>query len=333
MLARVCLAFGLAVSSFAVFAGGIPFITKPVAPDLVVEVSQPQQEIAVDVPESNAGAAGMQFGLLGALVGSVVESAIENSAAKKAESTVAPIRDVLIGYDFNARLEAQLRAKLPSEGLSNAPQFLFLSPAALAERAEKNAPRAAKALVLTPRYAMDNTLATLSVSITAQVIERDVSPRGKFRDFVRFTRVYKFNMPLDAASETNAKQWVDLGKPTLTALLDQGIAQSIDMLVFDFSDAGRAQWEQPNRGMETTLKGRRYHGMTLKSEPDFVWARTGKKLAQTIQGYQIVTGPISVDAPAADAPAVVAVPAAPAANDAQPVEAPAASPAAAGGSQ
>lgn len=342
MLPRICLAFGLVAFAFTATAGA-PTVPKPMAQDLTVEVVQAQQELAVDVPDSNAGMVGAQFGLLGALVGSAIGSAIENSAAKKAEANVAPIRDQLIGFDFNARFEQAVRAKLASEGISTKPQFVFLSPVAMAERDEKNGERALKALVLRPRYSMDNAFNSMTVSIGVALVDRERKSNGKYKERQAFFRNYSFHFPLDLPSAQNPKQWADLGKPTLTALLDQGITQSVDMVVYDFSDEGRAQWEQSNKKMFAPLKGRRYPGMALRTEQDYVWVRTGKRYMQTVQGYQVVSGPLataaSVAATAPAAPAVADAPAAPAAAEAQdagapqPVETPAASPAAAGGTQ
>jgi hypothetical protein len=80
--------------------------------------------------------------------------------------------------------------------------------------------------------------------------------------------------------------------------------------------------------------------MPLRTEPDYVWVRNGKKYMQVVQGYQVVTGSIDTTAVATTPAAVEAAPA-PVAVDTQTVaapapaeaEAPVAAPAAAGGSK
>lgn len=305
MSIRLCLGAGLLAFAANVFAGVVP---KPIAPQLAIEVVQGQQEVAIDVP-TTANAVGMQFGLIGALIG----SAVQNSQAKGAEQRVVPIRDSLIGYDFNARLEQALRAKLASGDISPDPQFSFLTPAAIAERTAKRAEIPAQALVLVPRYSFDYDLRVLTVRIDATLENRERKRNGKYKVRPQFRHGYAFSFPIANEAKT-AQPWVDLGRAGLAQVLDQGVAQVTDMVAYDFSDAGRLEWDRDNRKQFVRLKDRGYPGMGIRQEADFVWVRTGKFDNQVVQGWQPLDGPIAMaasaaasaplaPAPATDAPA------------------------------
>jgi len=299
MAKRFGLVAGLLALAFDLHAGVVP---KPIAPQLPIELVQGQQEIAIDVPTTASGV-GMQFGLIGALIG----SAVQNSQAKGAEERVTPIRDSLIGYDFNAELEKALRQKLVSPDVSPDPQFTIITPVAIAERETNRLERPAQALVLAPRYAFDYELGTLTVRVVATLENRERKSNGKYRVRSQFRHTYAFSFPIDHADKT-ARPWVALGRDGLAAVLDQGIAQVSDMVAYDFSDKGRGEWDIDNRKQFVRIKDRGFPGMGIRQEPDFVWARTGKFDGQTIQGWQPLNGPIARSAVAAMAPAAEPAP-------------------------
>ena len=327
---RYSLAAGLLVLAFNAAAGVVP---KPVAPQLPVEIVEAQQEIAIDVPTTATGV-GAQFGLIGALIG----SAVQNAQAKGAEERVVPLRDALIGYDFNAQLEAALRAKLKSDDVSPDPQFVVLTPAAVAERAEKRLEIPTQALVLAPRYSLDYEMTTLTVKVVATLEQRERKSNGKYKVRPQFRHTYALSFPI-AQPDKTAQPWIALGKSSIVAMLEQGVAQVSDMMAYDFSDAGRAEWDRDNRKQYVRLKDNEYAGLGIRQEADYVWARTGKLNGQTVQGWYPVDGPVA--SPVAAPVAIAATPAA--TTDAQPAAAadvvvtPAATqdaaPAAAGGTQ
>ena len=324
---RYSLAAGLLVLAFNAAAGVVP---KPIAPQLPIELVHAQQEIAIDVPTTATGV-GAQFGLIGALIG----SAVQNAQAKGAEERIVPLRDALVGYDFNAQLEAALRAKLQSDDISPDPQFNVLSQAAVAERTEKRQEIPAQALVLAPRYSMDYEMTTLTVKIVATLETRERKSNGKYKYRPQFKHTSALSFPIAQPNKT-AQPWIALGKSSIVAMLEQGVAQVTDMMAYDFSDAGRAEWDRDNRKQYVHLKDRGFPGMGIRQEADYVWARTGKFDQQTVQGWYPVDGPV---ASPVVGPAVAATPAATEAQPAvaEPVAAPAATqdaaPAAAGGTQ
>lgn len=284
MFRHLCLAFGLAALCFNVSAKQKP-LPMPLAQDLPVEIVLNQQELAVDVP-ATAAAMGMQFGLIGALIG----SGIQNAQVKSAEARVVPIRDQLIAYRFNERLEAALRAKLASEGLSPNPAITVLQTPWDAVDAQNAQTVPLQALVIVPRYSIDSGFNQLAVRLTAQLVDRKIKPNGKIKSAYRLNRTYSFNFPLaESEADDNLPRWTAMGAARLAGLLDEGIAQTTDMLVHDFSAAGRAEREQPTKRKSVTVKGQEFSGLAVRQTPDWAWVRVGKGWMQTLQGYQPVS--------------------------------------------
>jgi len=313
MIRRIWLALGLAALCFNASAKPAP-LPVPLAQDLPVEVVLNQHELAVSVPET-AGAMGAQFGLIGALIG----SAVQNAQVKKAEERVVPIRNALLDYRLNEHVEATLRAKLASEGLSPNPTIKIMATpwdAADAQQIKQDMPL--HAMVITPRYAIDSGFGTLSVSLLTQLVDRTVKPNGKVKTKILFSRDYAFRFPLTGAlSEDNPQRWAGMGAARLGALLDQGVNQATDMLVHDFSPAGRAEWGQKIKRESATVKGVTYPGRAVRQTDDWVWVRTGNAMViATLQGYQPVdpnaAPAASVDAAATASASAPATPAAPA---------------------
>jgi hypothetical protein len=318
MIRRFCLAIGMAALCFNVSAKPKP-LPMPLAQDLPVEVVMSQHELAVDVPET-ASAMGAQFGLIGALIG----SAVQNSQVKKAEERVVPIRDQLLAYRFNERVEAALRARLASEGVSPNPAIKVLqTPWDAADAQQNKQDMPLHAMVITPRYSIDAAFGTLSVSMQTQIVDRTVKPNGKVKTKYLFSRNYAFRFPLmGALGEDNPQRWAGMGSAGLSALLDQGVDQAADMLVYDFSAAGRAEWDQKIKRETAAVKGVEYRGRAVRQGADWVWVRTGGNMyIATLQGYQPTDAkPVAAAPVAADA---ASTPTANAAPGAQPAAAPA----------
>lgn len=311
----------LAVLSMGVSARQAP-LPMPLAPALPVDVVMNQHELAVDVPNT-AAAVGGQFGLIGALIG----AGIQNAQVKHAEERVVPFRNALLDYHFNERMEAALRAKLASNGLSPAP-VIHVMPTSWDAVDSRQSAQAVPlhAMVIVPRYSVDSDVKMLSVTLNASIVDRVVKSNGRVKSRASFVRNYVFHFPLVGEGDDNAKRWADMGAARLSAVLDQGIAQTTDMLVYDFSSEGRnAQWDKAFKHENTTVKGMSYPGHALRQTTDWAWVRS----AQSIEGYQpvIAAAPAPVTAaiaPTATASANVAAPVA-----TTPVAAPTAAPVAA----
>lgn len=254
----------------------------PVADQLQVEMIESQQEIAVSV-SGTAQAVGMQFGLIGAIIG----SAVQNEQVKKAEARVAPLRDVLVDYHFNRKMEAALRGKLNSEGISPAPILSVMATGWDAHDAQQAAQLPPSAMVLRPSYSVDSDFSKITVSLNASLVERAIKANGKVKATPSFSRAYSFQFPLQGLrNEQPEKDWLGFGKEGLAILLDQGIAQVTDMLVQDFSAEGRSMWDAKPKKESVVVAGTVYPGLPVRQGADWAWVRIGKGGMQTVQGYQ-----------------------------------------------
>jgi hypothetical protein len=269
--ALVC-AFALSFNTLAANKN----VPTPLGQQLPVEVVLNQQELGVDVSTNGAAVAGA---VIGGLIGGLVSAAIANAQLKAAEERVSPLRDLLIGYDFNKELEAELRAKLPSEGISLNPAITTMPThwAVLDPESGKQLPR--QALVLIPRYSIDSKFATLRVQIHAQLIERTPKSNGKLKGKVLFNRFYGFNHQIkDGKLEDNLQQWTSLGSDGMGTLLDQSIEQVAAMIVHDFTPEGRSEWARRPAKKGAVLKGQAYPGVAVRTTDDVIWVRNGPRM-------------------------------------------------------
>ena len=308
---NIRLAAFLMLSCFVVPA----FAAKPVLPATPIRTSQPteilltQQELAVDVPNA-ASAAGMQFGLIGALVG----TAINNAQVKNAEQRVGELRNALLDYPFNARVEAALREKLSANDVLGGQGLQVLHATWDADTAQQ-AGTTEDALVLAPRYAILSNFEQLTVSLTLSHMQRTARAGKKPRQKALFSRTYAFNFPLSKISgsgaEEDAARWVGFGRVPMETLLDTGIDQVTDMLVYDLSTEGRAEAELPIKGLNGTVGGQQFAGRVVRSGDHWLWLRTGPGALRVLVGQYPVSESI-----VASLPLPVPVPAMAAAGDA-----------------
>lgn len=80
-----------------------------------------QSEIGAEINTSKASVA-----TGGGIVGALIESGINNARTKTAEELVAPIRDIMIDFDFGAILEQELEAELAALNIANAQEVTLL---------------------------------------------------------------------------------------------------------------------------------------------------------------------------------------------------------------
>jgi hypothetical protein len=293
MLRRLCLAIGMMAVCFCVAARQPALPPMPVSPELQVELIENQNELGVDVSGA-AVAVGMQFGLLGALIG----SGIQNAQVKNAEAKVVPLRNLLVEYRFNEKLEETLRARLASEGLSPNPHLTTLKTPWDAVDAGHAKDVPLDALVLVPRYSMDSDFSQLSVQLNAQLVQRKIKPDGKVKTAMSLSRAYAFQFSMrKTAPENPVQRWTTLGSDQLGKYLDEGIEQLVDMLVYDFSAEGRKEWMASAGNKDfVRVKGIGFPGIEVRKGDDWAWARVGKKRLSRLQGYHPI---LDVDSAAA----------------------------------
>lgn len=307
----VSIAVTLVATAFSIAAYAAKPLIQPVplGENLAIELVLGQQEVGVDVSQTNAMAAG------GGLLGALIVAGVDNARTKNAEERIVPIRDLLIAHRFNDSFEREIRAKLPSNGITTTPVFVVRDTALGAIDAQNNLQAASRAFVLTPRYAFDNRFTQMTVRVNAQVVDRQPKSNGKIKAVIGFNRSYTFHFILPETSddlEANVKAWTAFGTDALTAMLDEGMRQSIDMLVFDFSEEGRTQWESYDRKASVRLAGRSYPGLTVREAPEWVWTRVGKGWMQAINGYRMAAAqPASMSVPSSASAAQIETTASP----------------------
>lgn len=255
----------------------------PLGENYPVEVMLNQQEIAVNVSATNAMAAG------GGMLGALIVAGVDNARTKAAEERITPLRNLLIEYRFNEAMEQAIREKIPSTGISSLPAFNFQKSGFDALDAQNNLQLPAQSLVLTPEYFFDNKFNEMTVKVTAQVINRTIKPNGKLKIKQAFNRIYSFHfiLPKPGEVDANVAAWESLGGDLLKSILDLGVQQSIDMITFDFSADGRAQWGTSDRRAKATLGDHTFAGITLRETPQWVWTRSGKGMFQALNGYSV----------------------------------------------
>lgn len=306
MIKRVLVLAALACLPFQTLAAKVETLPMPIAPELPVEIVLHQQEIGVTVPPN----AGVAFGLIGVLVG----TAISNAQVANGEKRVAEIRNLLVDYRFNEQMEKALRAKLVNAGISPQPVITVRESLWESVAATQAATTAADVFVIVPSYTLSNNFETMSVRLNARMDHREIKANGKPKVRARFSRSYVFNIPMEKVNGSNAeedaKRWIALGKPGLQTLVDRGIEQVTDMLVYDFSSEGRAESAKKVRGGErASFNGRSYVGRQLRADSESVWTRVGNSWLQSITAYNPISGqPVAAmpSEPAAAAPTAAA---------------------------
>lgn len=270
--------------------GALPaFAAKPTPPATPIHTTLPaeiiltQHEIAVEVPDT-ANAVGMQFGLIGALVG----TAVSNAQVKNAEERVRGLRDTLLEYPFNARVEETLRRKLDAHAILAGQGLTTLDATWNGDSATMTNP-VEDAVVLTPGYAVLSNFEQLSVKLSLSHVQRTARPGKKPKQKILFVRQYAFNFPLEpleghGADETAAR-WVSMGRPTLEALLHTGIEQVTDMMMYDLSAEGRVEAEQPIRGLSGMVGNQEFSGRVVREGDRWLWVRSGPGALRTLVGH------------------------------------------------
>ncbi|ALN81235.1 hypothetical protein [Lysobacter antibioticus] len=272
---------------------GKPDLPMPIAQQLPVELVPVQQEIGVIVQPNPVGA----FGLIGALA----SVAINKAQVENGEKRVAEIRNLLLDYRFNEQVEKALRAKLANDGISPQPVISL-------RQTEWDAASPADVLLITPTYHVANTFEAMTVALRVQMVHREIASNGKAKIEIRFGRDYSMNIPMrkigGSGAGEDAQRWIAMGKPSLERLIDHGIEQTTDMLVYDFSSAGRAEAGKRVMNTEMTKFGKEiYKGRLLRTDGESVWLRQGNDRYQVVTGYHPVDGQPIAEAVAPVAPA------------------------------
>lgn len=209
------------------------------------------------------------------LVSSLAAVAVMKKQMLDAEARDAPLRDRLRDYPFNQNIVAALRSKLAAPGTGSGPVIELLDTPAQVEAAEQASRDTMQVMVLAPSYTLDVYSDVLTVTLQANVVERRFKgSKVKATPVVARAYDYAFTLPADGRRE-GVDDWLAFDAAALGAILDIGIAQVTDMLVYDFSAAGRAAWTVPHgKGPDAGTVEERARN----------WTRSGDAQKQALHG-------------------------------------------------
>ncbi len=250
-----------------------PNLPIPLGERFAVEIMDAPEEISVNssIPQ--------QGGLIGMIAG--------NMAVKRDEALVAPFRDRLLKYDFNARMRAALESTLPSEGISPRPWFIRVETPWTEQPDEAMAQAPRDALVLVPSYSFDPWFIGLGVQIDAYAVKRYLKNKGaRLETQPKFHRryVFAYSIALKGKDERIA-YWQSAPSPALEKMLDHAIRHTAEMIVFDFSSEGRAHWARNLRMTRFEANGREYSGRLLRRGQHWVWALGATQFSEQGTGH------------------------------------------------
>lgn len=265
-----------------------------------IEVVLYPTELAVDVPNTGGAVAAGVGGIFGALIG----AAINKAAVSNAEGRVAEMRNSLVDYDFNARVEQAIKAKLAAATLVTQPTTVeYLRTVRGADELKAaNAANRNNVLFVVPRYAVTSNFERLTVTLSANTFDRSLRSNGKVKEKIRGWKVHTYAFPMRKVTGSGATEdslrWVSLGGTELAAMLDEGIHQVTDMLINDLTAEGMADLK-----VKIPVRGR-----TVTTASGRTWTRTRMGLSsQTeIDGVAKVFSERAAERAAAQAPAAVA---------------------------
>jgi hypothetical protein len=262
---------------------------------LPIDIVLTQTQLAVELPDQGAG----RLDVTDALAWVIVDAQLD-----RARQRALPLRDVLSSYDFGGSLEKALRARLPADGLATAPEIAAVHGARFSQAPEGGA------LLLYPTLVASRNFERITVRMTAIYLYRTVDKKGRESRNARFGRDYSYALVLPHASgnsaSEDAKRWAGLGAAELTALLDKAAGEVVEMLAYDFSPAGRLEFEKPMAGDATTrFAGKEYGARALRRTDRSIWLRYGKASDRKIEGLFLVGDrpELTAPAPAAALPA------------------------------
>jgi hypothetical protein len=216
------------------------------------------------------------------LIGALIGSAVQNSQTKKLEASVSPLRSMMVGYDFVKPLMAALQARVPGSGIAARPSITISHAPWLARQDLDKMPK--HALVIRPRYAIDETFGNLYVRLLVTIEDREVK-NGKVKTKTSFSRPYAFHSDFAVPALGQIEPWTDLGPERLSALMDQSIDQAVSIMVHDFSAGSRPLWTDKFTG-KLQLGTRKLVGHAERRDGEIVWVRSGNKRAQWLSGFQ-----------------------------------------------
>lgn len=159
------------VSTLLLLGGCVASPHYPLAPEAASNLEQvdvyvglEQREIKPTIEVSTAG--GANFGLIGALI----DASVNNSRAEGAEAMIRPVRNALLDYDFDSRIQEEIVVALQDqEWFADSPPELIKSALDESYKARLARSESDAVLFLTTDYSLSPDFSELEVAIRASM--------------------------------------------------------------------------------------------------------------------------------------------------------------------
>jgi hypothetical protein len=237
--------------------------------DVHIIVSQAEIQPNINISNITAATGG---GLLFALI----DAGVNNARAKEAEKQVVPLREALVGYDFDPLVQHASTTTLQALGWFD-PKQVKLSKEETSDSvlAALNASTTSQLMVLRYTYETNADFSAVVVSLYAYIANKAV-PAGKKPDarlqlkYVPYNQSVRSFVRLPGADlkhpEANVKAWAADGGKVARAALDMGVARCQDLLTrsLRYSAADAASMVKRNKRKMTKIPG--FAGWELESQ-------------------------------------------------------------------
>jgi len=194
-----------------------------------VQISVAQGEIKTNINASNMTAAAG-----GGLLFALVDAGVESHRAGVAEQVAKPLRDALVGYDFDARAQERTKATLAELDWFAPRDYSFVKEInADARSAKLDAMASSQMAFVDYEYSLTPDFGAVEISVTVSLANKQAAPGQK-----PVTRLSAANLayhqqsevliPLNNASkrkEENADRWAGNGAALAKQALDTGLTR------------------------------------------------------------------------------------------------------------
>jgi hypothetical protein len=203
-----------------------------------VLVTVAQGEIKTNINKSNVAAAGG-----GGLLLALVDVGIEQHRATVAEKAVTPLRDALIGFDFDSEVQSQTKATLNSLDWFGAQRFSFAKELTSQSRGNDMAHAQTKQVAFFDYdYGVSIDFDAIEVHLTVSVADKQAIAQNVPANKLPYQQKHKVVIPLRGAAndkDENVRHWaadnaalakraLGDGLRDIQGMMKQGLTQSAD---------------------------------------------------------------------------------------------------------
>jgi hypothetical protein len=230
----------------------------------------PQAEIQPNINISNITAA-----VGGGLLFALIDAGVNNARAKEAEKQVIPLRESLVGFEVDPRIQSAAAATLSGLGWFETRESKFTKdPSPDGMLAALDAGAAPQLMVLRYEYETNADFSGIVVTLHASLLNKE-TPKGKkpvvrlqpkYQRYLQTTRSFiMLSDPKDPAA--NVQAWATDGAKMARTAIDLGIQRCDELLgrSLAYSAADAAGLQKRNKRKMSTVPG--ISGWEIESQP------------------------------------------------------------------